>query len=123
MEAILSHSKLKMKIEEFLYELIISLMNKDFSFFSLFEFVRFEYLSFAKISYFSKIVCEHFGLWNVSILSAICVHLIQNVSPQALTSRRELFDILHANMEEMFTTVELSNSLPISPLMFLLVIM
>jgi hypothetical protein len=86
-EAIVSHPSLKMKSEDFLYEFIISRMNEDFSFFNLFEFVRFEYLSSTTISDFSKVVCEYFDLLNVSFLSAICVRLIQNVSPQTANSR------------------------------------
>jgi hypothetical protein len=85
--AIVSHPSLKMRSEDSLYEFIISRMKEDFSFFSLFEFVRFEYLSSTAISDFSTVVCEHFDLLNVSILSAICVRLNQNVSPQTVNSR------------------------------------
>jgi tRNA A37 threonylcarbamoyltransferase TsaD len=46
LSAIVSHPSLKMK--------------EDVSFFSLFEFVRFENLSSTTISDFLKVVCEHF---------------------------------------------------------------
>jgi hypothetical protein len=76
-----------MKSEDVVYELIISRINEDLSFFNVFEFVRFEYLSSATISEFSRIVCEYFEGLNVSILCAICVHLTQNISSQTLNSR------------------------------------
>jgi hypothetical protein len=86
-EAIVSHPSLKMTSEDFLYEMVISRMDEDSSFLKLLEFVRFEYLSAATLSDFSRIVCEHFDLLNVSLFSAICVRLIQNISPQILNSR------------------------------------
>jgi hypothetical protein len=92
--SIVSHPSLKMKSEDFLYELINSRMNEDLSFFSVFEFVRFEYLSSATISDFSRIVCEHFDLLNVSILSAICVRLNHNISPQIFNSRLNGIEIV-----------------------------
>jgi hypothetical protein len=73
-----------MKSEDPLYEFIISRMNEDFSFFSFFEFVRFDYLSSTTISNFSKVVCEDCDVFNVSILSAICVHLNQTISRQTV---------------------------------------
>jgi hypothetical protein len=92
--ALISHPSLKMKSEDFLYELIISRMNEDFSFFSIFEFVRFEYLSSTTTSDFSSIVCEHFELLNVSILSAICVRLNHNISRQTHNSRLRGIEIV-----------------------------
>jgi hypothetical protein len=86
-EAIVSHPSLRIESEDFLYELVISRMNEDCSFFNLLEFVRFEYLSAPTLSDFSRIVCEHFDLLNVSILSSICVRLIQNISPTVPNSR------------------------------------
>jgi hypothetical protein len=86
-EAIFSHPSLKIKNEDFLYELVISRMNEDSSFFKLLEFIKFEYLSSETLSNFWRIVSEHFDLLNISILSAICVRLIQDISPRTPNSR------------------------------------
>jgi hypothetical protein len=59
-----------------------------------FKFVRFEYLSSATISDFSRLVREYFEVLNVSILSAMCVRLNQNTSSQTLDSWLKRIEIV-----------------------------
>jgi hypothetical protein len=81
LESIFSHPSLQIESEDFLYEIVISRMNENPTFLSLFEYVRFEYVSTSTLSNFAGIICEHFEMLNCSILSAIFVRFLQDISP------------------------------------------
>jgi hypothetical protein len=48
-------------------------MREHFSFSTPFEFVRFKHPSSATLLNFSQIVSEHVDLWNIVILSVVCL--------------------------------------------------
>jgi hypothetical protein len=79
---IISNKSLELKDEESLYEIIVSKSkeNEDSQFFSLFEFVRFEYLSTNSIESFIEIINESFDFLTFPIWRSLCHHLSLSVS-------------------------------------------
>jgi hypothetical protein len=86
-ESFVSHPSLKIASEDWLCETILSRAGEDSSFFNLFEFVRFEYLSSAAISAFSIFVSERLDLMNASIWSSLSVRLNADISQRIPNSR------------------------------------
>jgi hypothetical protein len=79
---ILSKESLQMKDEESLYEIISSKskQNEDSQFFSLFEFVRFEYLSTKSMKSFIEIINSSFDFLTFPIWRSLCHRLSLSVS-------------------------------------------
>jgi hypothetical protein len=76
---ILSNESLELKDEESLYDIISSKQNEDSRFFSLFEFVRFEYLSTKSIQSFIDLINESFDFLTFSIWRSLCHRLSSSV--------------------------------------------
>jgi coenzyme F420-reducing hydrogenase delta subunit len=90
MSMILGSSELKIKNEDWLYELIWSLVEEDRSFFRRVRFVEFEFVSAATASRFIESVCEFVELIDSSLLSSIGRRFIQPFSPSTFSSRLAL---------------------------------
>jgi hypothetical protein len=86
-EAMVSHPSLKIASEDWLDETILSRASEECSFFTLFQYVRFEYLSRAAISAFSIFVSERLDLMNASIWSSLSVRLNVDISRRIPNSR------------------------------------
>jgi hypothetical protein len=84
---ILENSALKLSSEDALCEFILSLLEQDLSRFSLFEFVRFEYVSVEVLQRFCDFISEHFECLNVSVWSRLRNRLLIPVAIQPPTSR------------------------------------
>jgi hypothetical protein len=84
---IISKEPLQLKDEESLYELISSKQNEDSRFFSLFEYIRFEYLSSTSIESFIEIINESFDLLTFPIWRSLCYRLSLSVSIDFSTDR------------------------------------
>jgi hypothetical protein len=77
---IISKSSLRLKNEESLYELIASKRSQDSRYFSLFEYVRFEYLSSKSMRSFIEMMSESFDLLTFPIWHSLCPRLSLSVS-------------------------------------------
>jgi hypothetical protein len=88
---ILSKESLKLKDEKSLYEIISSKskskQNEDSQFFSLFEFVRFEYLSTNSIESFIEMINASFDFLTFPIWRSLCHRLSLSVSPENSNDR------------------------------------
>jgi hypothetical protein len=77
---ILSNESLRLKNEETLFEIISSQQHEDSRFFSLFEYVRFEYLSTNAIESFIEMINESFDFLTFPIWRSLCYRLLSPVS-------------------------------------------
>jgi hypothetical protein len=80
-EQIVSHGSLTLISEDSLSEMIVSRIDDNPSFFGLFEYVRFKYLSGATLSHFNELVSTYFDHLNVSIWRRICARLVHDIHP------------------------------------------
>jgi hypothetical protein len=85
--AILSHSSLRLKDEDSLYAFLRSQFDKDRNFSSLFEILRFEYLSCESMTSFLDIVADSFDILTIPIWLAISHRLSLAVSPNHQNDR------------------------------------
>jgi hypothetical protein len=70
-----SHSSHRLRDEDELCVFLISDLANDLSYFSLFELVRFEYLSIGSLEDFSTFVRDYFDCLDVSVGESICRRL------------------------------------------------
>jgi hypothetical protein len=95
---IISRNSLQLQDEESLYEMIISRQNEDSRFFSLFEYVRFEYLSSKSMKSFIEMINESFDFLTFPIWRSLCHRLslsvlnVSNVSNISNISNESLCD-------------------------------
>jgi hypothetical protein len=75
LERILSNKLLVLRGEDQLFRVIASRLPEDPSFFGLFHFVRFEYLSGDSVSEFSEMAVSHFEYFTVALWSAVIPRL------------------------------------------------
>jgi hypothetical protein len=90
---ILSSNELKITSEDQLYEVVWSFVARDRSNFSLFSFVRFEYLSASIIGRFIESAPSFLDLFNSSIWSSLSHRLLLPVSPAIPNSRLSIPEI------------------------------
>jgi hypothetical protein len=76
---ILSEANLRLKSEDVLYNLISSRIGADERFFSLFEFVHFEYLEIGTIERFSHDFFHHFEHFNFALWNRLCGRLCRQL--------------------------------------------
>jgi hypothetical protein len=74
-DQILRQSALKLRNEDGVVRMIASLLKDDPSFFGLFEYVQFQYLSTDFVSRFSELAVEHFDRFTVSLWARIAPRL------------------------------------------------
>jgi hypothetical protein len=72
---VLSHPSLQLGSEDQLYQIIASRFESSFEYFSLIEFVRFEYLNTSNMNHFVGFARAHFDLVNQSVWHALCTRL------------------------------------------------
>jgi hypothetical protein len=77
---IISKESLQLNDEESLYEIISSKQNEDSRFFSLFEYVRFEYLSTKSMESFIELMKESFDFLTFPVWRSLCHRLSLSVS-------------------------------------------
>jgi hypothetical protein len=77
---IISKESLQLKDEESLYDIISSKQNEDSRFFSLFKFVRFEYLSRNSIESFIEMINASFDFLTFPVWRSVCHRLSLSVS-------------------------------------------
>jgi hypothetical protein len=83
---ILSSDGLKIKSEDWLYELIWEFIEADRSYFALIQFVQFEFVSTDIARRFIESGCEFLDMIDSSIWSSVGHRFIQNVSPSERNS-------------------------------------
>jgi hypothetical protein len=84
---ILSSTALRVKSEDFVFEIVKNFVHEGEENFWLFEHVRFEYLSVDSISSFVELSENHISSLNLSVWRAICARLIQSQSKQGQSGR------------------------------------
>jgi hypothetical protein len=84
---ILSNESLQLKDEESLYEIISSKQNEDSQFFSIFEFVRFEYLSTNCMKSLIEMINASFDFLTFPIWRSLCHRLSLSVSLESSNDR------------------------------------
>jgi hypothetical protein len=85
--AIISNESLRLKDEDSLYEIVRSLSCRDERYSTLFEFIRFEYLSCDSIHSFIDLISKSFLFLSFGIWIAICRRLSLSVSPLICNDR------------------------------------
>jgi hypothetical protein len=71
LERLLRHPSLRLRHEDEIFNVIASHLEDDTSFFRLFEYVRFEYLSRTSVSDFAELAVQHFDNFTVALWSRI----------------------------------------------------
>jgi hypothetical protein len=84
---IISNESLQLKDEDSFFEIISSNQNEDSRFFSLFEYVRFEYLSTKCMKSFIEIMNESFDFLTFPIWRSLCHRLSFSVSAESSIDR------------------------------------
>jgi hypothetical protein len=84
---IMQSKLLKIKSEDWLCGLICDMVSRDRNSFSLFEYVRFEFLSSEVARRFIDLACELIDSLNSSILAGVGCRFILPVSPETRNSR------------------------------------
>jgi hypothetical protein len=80
-EKIVRSQQLHVKSEDSLYDFICAGLKNNPDFFNLFEHIRFDYLSTAKICDFCEMVCDFFDRFNISIFKNLRKRLIIPIDP------------------------------------------
>jgi hypothetical protein len=84
---VLSSDKLKIKSEDWLYEMVWSLVEGDRSYFSLLQFVRFEFVLRAIAERFIESAKDFIKVVNLSIWSSLDRRFVQEVRPSTANYR------------------------------------
>jgi hypothetical protein len=84
---IISHELLKLGDEDSFYELMKNLVCEESRYSSLFEYVRFEYLSCESICLFIEMIGTSFEFLTFPIWEALCYRLALPVSPKTSNDR------------------------------------
>jgi hypothetical protein len=87
LHAILSRDDLRVEDEEGIYEIIRNRCNEDFSFGTLFQYIRFEYLSIESMASFLAVIEKSFDILTPWLWSALCPRLSMSVSPEVPNDR------------------------------------
>jgi hypothetical protein len=86
-DEILSSESLQLRDEDSLFDFLVNLISKDSQYFSLLEFIQFEYLSTTQIVQFVSLTSNLFDCFTFSIWVRVCNRLILPVSPNSLNCR------------------------------------
>jgi hypothetical protein len=78
---IISHPRLRLSNEDSLFEFITIHFHRDQRFFSLLEFVRFEFLSSESIVFALDLIADSFDLFNYSLFAALRPRLLNATTP------------------------------------------
>jgi hypothetical protein len=84
---IISSRSLRIKSEDWLYEVVKNFVNERGENFWLFEYVRFEYLGAESISSFVELSENHISSLNLVIWRAICARLLKSECQQGTSDR------------------------------------
>jgi hypothetical protein len=85
--SLISNESIQLKDEDSLYEMILIHQKEDSRFFSLFEYVRFEYLSTNSMESFIEIMNKSFNFLTFPIWQSLCHRLSLSVSKDLLNDR------------------------------------